>query len=372
MTDSTPPMRMPDQALQALAVAAHEVRGGLAGIIAHARLLEEPSLSDERRTATLRVIERNGMQLLELFDRVLRSARGDAESDRVVPEEGDLRTLVKDSVELFHASAAQRGLAIRCEIASDLPNTARFDAHALRRVLGNLIGNALKFTTEGSIRVVCGVTRESIRIEVIDTGCGIPETDQERIFEPFERGGRPEGCGVGIGLGLALCRRLVDSMNGTLTVRSRSGTGSTFRVEWPLQHDVSIEPGALSGWNVLVVDDCTDARALLVHQLGCFGATVRAAVDGRQALQLVRESRFDLVLVDLEMPVLDGWETAKQLRRSGFDRPVIALSAHASADLHARARIAGCTSCITKPVSADSLAHTLLSHLQLPSARLAG
>ena len=371
MTDSTPPIRMPDQALQALAVAAHEVRGGLAGIIAHARLLEEPGLSDERRTATLRVIERNGMQLLDLFDRVLQSARSDAGSDQVVPEEGDLRSLVEDSVELFHAKANQHGVAIHCEVASDLPAMVRFDPRALRRVLGNLIGNAVKFTNQGSIRVVVGGGEdESVRIEVIDTGCGIPATDHERIFEPFERGDHPGGSGVG--LGLALSRRLVESMNGTLTVRSHPGTGSTFRVEWPLRLGGFIGPEALSGWNVLVVDDCADARALLAHQLKGFGARVRMAVDGHQALDLVRDSGFDLVLVDLEMPVMNGWETAAEIRRLGFDRPVIALSAHASPDLHQRAVRAGCTGCITKPISPESLAHTLLSHLQLPSARLAG
>ena len=377
MSEPTPPTRLPDQALQALAVAAHEVRGGLAGIIAHTRLLEEPDLSDERRAATLRIIERNGVHLLDLFDRVLQSARTDAGTERIIPEDGDLRGLVEESVGLFHAAAAQRGVRLDCHIEPDVPGSVRVDPRALRRVLGNLLGNAVKFTTEGSIRIVVGCTAcTRIRIDVIDTGCGIEATDRERIFEPFERGVHPSGTPSGVGLGLALCRRLMAMMSGTLTVESDPGSGSRFRIEWPLGQVAPSDLNELSGMRVLLVDDCADTRALLDHQLSGYGIRVRTAANGPQAIDRVREGgferSFDAVLVDLEMPEMNGWETTHAIRRLGFDRPVIALSAHDSRAHLERAVRAGCIACISKPITPEALAHALLSHLQPGSARLAG
>jgi CheY-like chemotaxis protein len=378
MSEPLPPSRFPDQALQALAVATHEVRGGLAGIIAHARLLEDPSLSDDRRAATIQVIERNGVHLLDLFDRVLQSARVDAGSDPIIAEQGDLREVVADSVGLFHAAAAERGVQLEYHVASDVPASISFDPQALRRVLGNLLGNAVKFTSDGSIRVAVHYdARHSIRIEVADTGCGIAASDHERIFEPFERGGHCAAAASGVGLGLALCRRLMAMMSGTLTVESDHGAGSTFRIQWPHQHQPpEVDPAGLCGTHVLLVDDCADTRALLEHVLVGYGVRVSSVADGHQAIDRMRDGgfdrAFDAVLVDIEMPEMNGWETTAAIRQIGFEGPVIAVSAHDSRAHHERAGRAGCTACISKPITPESLAHTLLSHLQDCSARLAG
>lgn len=373
--DPTPPET--DPALQALAVASHEVRGALAAIIAHARLLEAPELEPTRHRASVRVIERTGRALLDRFDQVLQSARSLDATPTTTPHPDNLRELIEECGRLHRAPAEQQGLRLDFEVDSELPAKVVFDAFALRRVLDNLLANAIKFTEHGSIRLVLRCQgRDQVRIGVIDTGCGIASEDHERIFDRFQRASASSASVPGIGLGLSLCRTLVESMGGAILLESTPDCGTKVELELPIIRIDWDGSDALRGRRVLLIDDCPDTLALLEHQIQALGAQVMTAADGARALSHLQcispDPPFDLILLDLEMPGLDGWSTAREIRRLGFRGSLIASSAHEGRLHRDLALHAGCTAFIGKPLAPESLIWALLQHAGPSLRREAG
>ena len=365
MSQPDPTPSSVDPALQALAVASHEVRGALAAIIAHARLLEAPELEPARHRSSVQVIERTGQALLDRFDQVLQSARSLDATPTTTPRPDDLRALIEACASLHRAPAEQQGLRLDFEVDPELPAKVVFDAFALRRVLDNLLTNAIKFTEHGSIRLALrceGLDR--VRIEIIDTGCGIASEDHERVFDPFQRGSASPSAVPGIGLGLTLCRTLMDSMGGTLRLTSMPDRGTTVEVQLPIIRIDRDDAESLRGRRVLLIDDCADTLALLEHQVRALGAEVATAADGTRALAHLQcvspTTGFDLILLDLEMPGLDGWSTAREIRRLGFRGCLIASSAHHGRLHRNRALHAGCSDFIGKPLAPESLIWALL------------
>jgi CheY-like chemotaxis protein len=279
-------------------------------------------------------------------------------------------------VELLRVRAEARDLELRLRIDAPIPERVRGDPTRLRQVLINLVGNALKFTDQGHVEL--RVSSQSapgsprLRFEVRDTGVGITPAELERLFEPFQQGAAPRGRKEsGTGLGLAISQLLCELMGGRIEVESRPGEGSRFFFEIPapiVASEASASPADVEpaeaeprlACRVLLAEDGVDNRRLITRILTRSGVEVRIAENGQCALEIVEAAEaagapFDLVLMDMQMPVLDGYGAVRELRRRGYTIPVIALTAHALAEERARCLEAGCDDFATKPIDRSRL-----------------
>jgi CheY-like chemotaxis protein/anti-sigma regulatory factor (Ser/Thr protein kinase) len=278
--------------------------------------------------------------------------------------------------------ASEKGLAFEASCASSVPGQLVGDPLRVRQILINLAGNAIKFTDAGSVSVVLRKVESDgapvLGCEISDTGIGIPNEQAKRIFEPMVQGdGSSTRAFGGAGLGLAIAKRLTERLGGDITVDSRPGEGSTFRARLPFVEargtrgqeplrvvrsdpPSRVDVRGLEGVRVLLAEDSDDARALLEEILCEAGATVRGVEDGEQAvraaLDAMREGGpFDVVLMDMEMPVLDGYAATRILRRLGCEHPIIAVTAHAMVEDRERCMEAGCDGYVAKPLERSVL-----------------
>ena len=358
-----------------LANVSHEIRTPLNVVLGFTQALERDASLGERQRRQLATIAESGQHLQRLIDDVLDLSTLDAGSAPVRRAPFALRRLLRD---LEHAStdqARERGLRFVMEVAADVPDSVMGDDVKLRQVCTNLVGNALKFTDEGAVAVRVRVDREGERravdadgritivLEVEDSGPGIAEHDLDRIFASFAQAeaGRRSG---GSGLGLAISERLVTLMGGTIDVHSSVGRGSRFLVRIPLdvlpaaplaapqRHGAVVALAADSiGVRVLVVDDKADNRAVLRAMLEGVGHVVREASDGAEALEAFDAWPPDVVLMDLRMPRMDGYEATRRIKATqrGASTPVIAVTASALYEDAARASEAGIDAVVRKP-----------------------
>ncbi len=335
-----------EEALQAarakaafLATMSHEIRTPLNGVLGMTRLMGETPLSPEQQDL-LRTIQVSGHQLLSVINDVLDYSR--IESGRLELEREPLRLgeVVEEALEIVSERAREKGIELICDLSSDVPQAILGDVTRLRQVVTNLVGNAVKFTERGEVVVrvhlVRGETPDEaalIGFDVSDTGIGIPEDRIPILFTPFSQADasttRKYG---GTGLGLAISRRLTEIMGGEVSVCSVLGRGTTvsFTIEGrtaampPSFHgdSVTVSTGRL----VLVVDDNATNRRVLSAQLENWGFGFRAAENAEQALELLHATRFDLAILDLHMPVVDGMDLARQIRTITPRMPMILLS----------------------------------------------
>lgn len=368
-----------DQALNALAVACHEIRGSLSAIIAHADLLREGGIPDDRREEVAALVSRNGRTLLHLFDDILLAARIDSGEFTLEQAPCHVRELFEDVHALFSSKADARGLYFELEMDSDIPDAIIGDASALRRILVNLVGNALKFTEIGGVRVRAEWSSDSrLQFHVEDTGIGIDPEEITTLFGRFVQGSGETRMSRGVGLGLALSRELAQAMSGDVTVSSELGRGSTFMVELPAPRtQLHRHEPRLDGCHVLVAEDCPDGRILIEHQLCALGASVSLVANGEELLALLGARRlanesFHAILLDLQMPRLDGRATALALRSRGYAGPILAISAHGPGPQHDGALSAGCDACLSKPIDRNRLARVLQRLLAPDQTRRAG
>lgn len=355
-----------------LAHMSHELRTPLNGILGYAQLLRrDDSLTRDQRHSVA-VIEHSGEHLLTLINDLLDLAKIEAGRLDLQTEAIDLPQLLKHVIDLAAVRAAQAGISFAFKTAPDLPSQVRGDERAIRQILLNLLGNALKFTTSGRVdlRVTACARSEAaheLRFEIEDTGPGIAADDLRRIFEPFER---VEGARQveGTGLGLSITSRLVNAMGGKIDVKSELGVGTTFTVTLPLQAQSQGELAygiqrRISGYagtrrRVLVVDDDESNRHLVARILGDVGFDVQQAASGDQALDLLRHGeRAELLVTDLAMPNCSGLDLARAIRAdSGLaSMPIVAISASASVFTREEALAAGCNDFVAKPLRADEL-----------------
>lgn len=362
----------------------HEIRTPLTAMIGYAELLNDGA---HTRPATVMefatTIARNGTQLLALVNDLLDSSKIDAGLMRVEHIEVRPGEIVSDVIGLLGPRADEKGLSfeIRCE--SPVPSAVVTDPARVRQILVNLIGNALKFTDAG--RVVLSVSYDEhtrvLRFRVEDTGIGIGPEHLARLFKPFRQAevstNRRFG---GTGLGLSISRDLAHLLGGEIGVESTPGVGSVFTVtlDAPPARDAALASpdaffqecsgsrprGSLLGpvrpalqeTTVLLVDDSIDNRRLLSFHLGRAGAKVIEAADGAEALEKLGAcDGIDLILTDLQMPVLDGYAFVERVRGAGISLPVIALTAHATREDEARCRTVGCDAYESKPIARDKL-----------------
>jgi PAS domain S-box-containing protein len=372
-----------------LANLSHEIRTPLNTIVGITDLLADNSANAERRQY-LEMLRRASGILLGLVGDVLDLSKIEAGRIDLRKAPLHLHELVNDAVQLLQPAAAKKGLDLTAIILPEVPQTVVGDQNRLRQILLNLLGNAIKFTEKGSVtaRVENDLVPGMILFTIIDTGIGIPAARLASVFEDFEQAdpeiSRQYG---GTGLGLGIARRLVDLMDGRLWVESEPGRGSRFhftvRLERPFaeptsgspRRDDSPVPGtsepsppARRAARILLVDDSDDNRALFGFYLKHTPYQLDMADNGAVAVLKFQSNPYDLVIMDLQMPVLDGYEATRAIREFEAERrrpptPILALTAHALDEKLERSLADGCTGFLTKPVTREQLMTAIRKHL---------
>ncbi|WP_321872691.1 ATP-binding protein [Burkholderia ubonensis] len=387
--------RAADQANKAksifLATMSHEIRTPLNAVIGNLELMKRGSLPDVQRKR-LEIVDSSSSSLLYILNDVLDLSKVEAGQLRIDAVPFDCAALLRDVTGSFRSLATKKGLRLHGDVARDLAPYRVGDPIRIRQIVWNLIGNAIKFTETGDVTVAArghvADGREWVEIRVSDTGIGIPEAAQATIFGLYEQADetihRRYG---GTGLGLALCRRLVDAMGGTISVASEPGKGSTFRVDIPLPvsadtpigdvDDAEREPGAafVSGdggarLRVLAVEDHPASGLLLADQFNEMGVDATIVERGDRALAELARGGFDIVLTDLGLPDMDGWALARAIHERQADLPVIAMTAHASPEDVRRCAEAGIASLLPKPLTLRTLWQALDASTRGPLARV--
>jgi signal transduction histidine kinase/ActR/RegA family two-component response regulator len=373
-----------------IANVSHEIRTPLAAIIGYAELLREQRIETGNPLAddAPNAIARNGAHLLGVVNDILDVSQVEAGALAIHATHMDLCATAREAADLLAIRADAKGitLTVECEPGSPVPVVA--DPLRVRQILLNLIGNAIKFTDSGSVRVA--ITREGpwAVAEVQDSGPGMTPEQISRLFQRFSRVDR-DTSSLGTGIGLELSQRLARLMHGGIAVESTPGSGTTFRLSMmsaacdPLSEYLQSHPSAdntsstndiaplpLAGIDVLIAEDGVDNARLWRHHLEHAGAEVWQASNGREAVGLVRaadmgvlERPFDIVLMDMEMPIMNGVEATQQLRAEGFRLPIVGLTAHSDVATRTKLLDAGCNDCATKPISRAGLTRLILAHV---------
>ncbi len=380
-----------------LANMSHEIRTPLGAILGFTELLLASGTSDQDRVKYLSTIKRNGQVLGRIIDDILDLSRVEAGRLSIETIVVNLPHLIMDLKQLLDATVQEKGLVLQVSTQGPIPELVLTDPTRLRQILFNLLGNAIKFTENGSVHLtissapqdVSKLDRQRIEFLVKDTGRGIEEKHQDSLFQPFSQGDSTTARRFGgSGLGLILSRRLAQLLGGDVElVSSQAGVGSVFRARISMQlvahtrwvedfqwqpppiplEDERVTEETLKGLRVLVVDDAIDNQRLIARFLDAYGAVVQVASNGREGLDRALKESFDLLLMDMEMPVMDGYEATRTLRARGYDKPILALTAHAMKEERDRSLRAGFSDYLTKPIVFKELIQTL-KHYMPPSS----
>lgn len=366
---------------QFLTSLSHELRTPLTAIIGFAEILQQ-DLSAEDAEKMLGMIANSGEHLLELLNDLLDIAKVEAGKLEVALCPTDICRLIDSACEILKYRATENGLKFRWQTPTNCPALLMVDPVRLRQILINLLGNAIKFTDQGGIECLAeyNYATEKLRIRVTDTGPGVAADVLESIFTPFDQGpASREKKLLGIGLGLAISRQLANMMGGFLKLEETSANGSTFLLEIDaMECDPAKQPLSNvtppredsqpnDSWNqlsILIAEDVDANRYLLKKVFGRFGIEPEFAKDGKEACDSVfaRPSPYDLIVMDMQMPVMDGYEATSLLKAKGIPTPVIALTAAALSDDVERCLSAGCNQVLVKPVSVGQLQSLLVDY----------
>ncbi len=377
-----------------LATMSHEIRTPLNGVLGMAQILATRDLPDEDREM-VNTIQDSSRTLMAIINDVLDLSKIEAGKMDIAPIEGDLRHGLGRLRKLFLANADEKGLQFDLDLAPEIPSSLIFDPVRMRQCVSNLISNAIKFTSEGHVKVVAtftadGNARPQISVSISDTGIGLTADEQKRLFDPFVQSdasiARTHG---GTGLGLTISRQLAQKMGGDIAVTSEKGKGSTFTLTFNVDLPASTKKIAnaddrptdqshkrtpqdsqkrksLRGRKILLVDDNEINRKVASLFLAPHGVVVTEAENGKLALERLREQEFDLVLMDAHMPVMDGPQALKAIRQSGEawqNIPVIALTADAMREDRERYLAMGMDGHVAKPIDPDDLEQSIVNAL---------
>jgi PAS domain S-box-containing protein len=352
-----------------LAMMSHEIRTPLAAIMGFAELLVQPGQAFGEKRDFGQRIRRNGELLVRIIDDILDLSKVEAGKLTLEHIEFNLPQALTDIAEVMHLLASERGLSFSMGAEGPLPDAIVSDPTRLKQILSNIIGNAIKFTSRGFVDVKIRARQPDklIYFEVRDTGPGLSREQALKVFEPFAQADasvtRKHG---GTGLGLSLARRLAQALGGDVRLlESEEGKGSVFEVaiaahgaryDAPPPPKIEAEAeGRLDGIRVLVADDSIDNQRLVARFLAAAGANIEVADDGEIAAQKAMRDPFDVVLMDVRMPKVDGLEATRTLRKLGYLGPIVALTAHAMRDDIERCRQAGCDRHLAKPFQRSEL-----------------
>ena len=387
--------RRADNANQAksefLANMSHEIRTPLNSIIGFTELMyrDRNSLPPHERDDHLKTVRSSGKHLLALINDILDLSKIETAQLTVACDVCSPHQILAETCSTLRVRAAEKGIDLSYRWDGPFPETIITDAQRLWQVLTNLVGNAVKFTEQGSVTIVGSLNQmpspPQLVLEVHDTGVGIPPDKLEVIFDPFVQADnsvtRKYG---GTGLGLAISANIAAALGGSLTAASTVGKGSTFTVrvcagdlsgvrmlEQPPElagadvKDTDIGPsGRLEATKILVVDDAEINRRLVRVMLERAGASVDEAENGQVAVQKVSERQFDVILMDMQMPVMDGYTATGILRKNGVSLPIVALTANAMSGDREKCLQAGCSDFVSKPIDMDILMATITNCLQ--------
>jgi PAS domain S-box-containing protein len=356
---------------QFLANMSHEIRTPMNAILGFSDLLADPTLSPQDREDYRRRIRMNGDQLMNLINDILDLSKIEAGKFGLEKATFSIAELTKEVKESLSVIAHNKGLELRLTVDASAPKVIESDPQKLKQILTNLLGNATKFTSQGYIETKIYVSQDNkLHVDVIDTGAGIPKEVQESLFKPFSQGDNSVTRRFGgSGLGLALSRRIAEALGGQLDlIESEEDKGSIFRLTLPInalqptvqktvagRTSAAAAEGELQNLKILVAEDAYDNEILIRAYLKKTGAHVEVARNGQEAVDKALAEHFDLILMDIQMPVMDGLVATKTLRSQNYDRPILALSAHALVEEAEKSVAAGCQTHLTKPIARNVL-----------------
>ncbi len=361
-----------------LANMSHEFRTPLNGILGYAHILKQEKILTDRQQNGLGIIQQCGEHLLTLINDILDLSKIEARKMEIYLSDFQLPQLLNNIAAIFRIRAEQKNIAFRYTPLSPLPTLVRGDEQKLRQILINLLGNAVKFTETGGVVFKVGYHEGKIRFQVEDTGIGIAPEKLTEIFLPFHQVENSHHLVEGTGLGLTISQKLAKLMDSTLEVKSQLGFGSVFWLDLDLPEVLESTSVAkpqernILGFRgekrkVLVVDDKCENRSFLLNLLEPLGFEIIEAIDGRDCLNKVLEFKPDAILMDLVMPVLDGFEATRQLRKLTELKNIVIIAISASVFDYSQeqSRESGCDEFISKPVRAKHLLERLRVHLEL-------
>ncbi len=379
-----------------LANMSHEIRTPMTAILGFSDLLLAPSISDAERLEYVEFIRKNGQALLELINSILDLSRIEADRLQLEKQDCQLQSIIDEVMATAAPLASKKSLHLEMTYRSSVPEIIHTDALRLRQILINLVGNAIKFTERGAVLIDISTLSEKdsptmVRFAVTDTGIGIPREKICVLFTPFMQvdGSATRRYG-GTGLGLAISKRLAEALDGSLTVVSEPGSGSTFTLTLPAgspsganpapvaptparrsQCAVGNEPQVLHG-RVLLAEDVPDCQFIISQLLHQVVDQVEIAADGRIACQMALQSQaegnpFDVIFMDIQMPTMNGYAATRHLRRHGWQGPIVAVTAHAMVGDREKCLEEGCDDYVSKPIDVARL-REILEHLLLQDA----
>ena len=373
-----------------LANMSHEIRTPLTSLLGYVDLLADPALSLSSRDNYLAVVRRNGEHLLELINDVLDLSKIEAGKLALQMQPCSVVSLVADVASTMRPRADQRGIPLIVDYPGKVPETILTDGARLRQALVNLVGNAVKFTEQGEVRIVVTFLAAwrngapAVKFEVVDTGIGIRREVLAGLFQPFAQADATTARKFGgTGLGLAISRHIAELLGGELNATSVWGQGSTFTLTVPagdlggvamlerpaeVLEERAVAPwhpvsAKLAGFRILVAEDGFDNRELIRLMLHKAGAEVEVAENGRLAVEKAQSGSFHLVLMDMNMPEMDGYQATRVLRERGFRKPIVALTANAMSADRERCLAAGCDDYLAKPIDRAQLLHWISAHV---------
>jgi signal transduction histidine kinase/DNA-binding response OmpR family regulator len=378
-----------------LANMSHEIRTPMTAILGYADLMLSPVQTMSDRINALQVVRRNARHLMDLINDILDISKIEAEKMTVEKIPCDIAQTAVEVASMLRPRAVTKQLSLNVDFVGSIPTEVRTDPLRLKQILMNLTGNAIKFTDRGEINIKVSVektaTGSRAAFAISDSGIGLTREQVSKLFKPFvqadESMTRKYG---GTGLGLVISKRLATFMGGDIAVASESGKGSTFTVwvDGGLLDGVTMREGLTESMlalpeqpgssdeitlrgRILLAEDGIDNQQLLMMHLTMAGAEVVLAENGRIAVDRARSEKFDVILMDMQMPELDGYGATSELRRLGFTLPIIALTAHAMSGDRAKCIDAGCTDYLTKPIEKELLLRTVNSYLQKTNLEVA-
>jgi two-component system, sensor histidine kinase len=363
-----------------LANMSHEIRTPLSVILGFSELMRDKDATQEERNRYAGIVKRTGENLTRIVNDILDISKVEAGRLHVEPSTFSLNQLIRDLEIYIRLRFGEKNVTFSTAGKGALPETIISDPSRLRQILLNVVGNAMKFTEEGQVNLTYSIEGRHIVFNVKDTGVGITSEQKRRLFRSFSQGDssirRKYG---GTGLGLILSRKLARLLGGDVDlIETKPGEGTHFRIKVAFEAAKEVATASpaqekvpngetLRGKNILVVEDIPENQLLINLYLSKSGARANFANNGLEGLRMVEDQKFDLILMDMQMPVMDGYTATSELRLRGFSAPIIALTGHAMKEDREKCLRVGCDAYLTKPIDRNTLVNVVSTFTQTPA-----